>query len=66
MKRSINRRDFLRWTGLTSAAGLGLFSGHTLFAAAQPHVVVIGGGSGGATAAKYLKIADPGIRVTIV
>ncbi|MFA7522883.1 MAG: NAD(P)/FAD-dependent oxidoreductase [Halothiobacillaceae bacterium] len=66
MKRSIDRRDFLRWTGLASAAGLSLFSGRTLFAAAQPHVVVIGGGTGGATAAKYLKIADPGIRVTIV
>lgn len=63
---SPDRREFLKWAGLASAAGLGLFSGRTAFANAQPHVVVIGGGTGGATAAKYLRLADPGIKVTIV
>jgi len=33
---------------------------------ANAHVVIIGGGTGGATAAKYLKKADPTIRVTLI
>jgi sulfide dehydrogenase [flavocytochrome c] flavoprotein subunit len=32
----------------------------------KARVVVVGGGFGGATAAKYLKISDPGIDVTLV
>lgn len=66
MKSHLDRREFLKRAGLASAAGLGLFSGYNAFGAAQPHVVVIGGGAGGATAAKYLKLADPGIQVTVV
>lgn len=30
------------------------------------HIVIIGGGVGGATAAKYLKLFDPKVRVTVV
>ncbi|CAA6822849.1 MAG: Sulfide dehydrogenase [flavocytochrome C] flavoprotein chain precursor (EC [uncultured Thiotrichaceae bacterium] len=33
---------------------------------ADAHVVVVGGGTAGATFAKYLKKADPSIRVTII
>jgi sulfide dehydrogenase [flavocytochrome c] flavoprotein subunit len=33
---------------------------------ATANVVVIGGGTGGATVAKYLKIADPSINVTLI
>ncbi len=33
---------------------------------AQPRVVVVGGGFGGATAARFIKRADPGIAVTLV
>nr|AAB19337.1 flavocytochrome c, flavin subunit [Chromatium vinosum, Peptide Partial, 41 aa] [Allochromatium vinosum] len=29
-------------------------------------VVVVGGGTGGATAAKYIKLADPSIEVTLI
>ena len=35
-------------------------------APAKAHVVVIGGGWGGATAAKFLRLEDPGIAVTLV
>jgi sulfide dehydrogenase [flavocytochrome c] flavoprotein chain len=34
--------------------------------AGAPHVVVIGGGFGGATCAKYLRRFDPGLKVTLV
>ncbi len=62
----LNRRQFLQ-----AGAGLVLTSA---LATALPvraqarsaHVVVIGGGVGGATAAKYLKLANPALRVTII
>jgi sulfide dehydrogenase [flavocytochrome c] flavoprotein subunit len=65
----ITRRDFLKLTGAGAAAtALGYAGG----ARAQipngikARVIVIGGGFGGATAAKYLRIADPSIQVTLV
>jgi sulfide dehydrogenase [flavocytochrome c] flavoprotein subunit len=60
----MNRRQFLTIAAM-SAAALALPT-RTLFAAAQPHVVVLGGGVGGATFAKYLKLADANIRVTVI
>ena len=35
-------------------------------ALAKAHVVVIGGGFGGATAAKFIRLEDPGIAVTLI
>jgi len=58
----LNRRDFLK-------AGAGLLCASALPARAKlggGHVVVIGGGVGGATAAKYLKLANPALRVTVI
>jgi sulfide dehydrogenase [flavocytochrome c] flavoprotein subunit len=59
----MNRRQFLR-----SGLGLGLAAALPARAANRRagHVVVIGGGVGGATAAKYLKLADPALRVTLI
>ena len=67
----LTRREFLR----TSASGAGL----ALLAAgcgpaikgdfapkAGRRVVVIGGGWGGATAAKYVRLADPSIEVVLL
>lgn len=60
----LSRRDFLSLLGAgVVASALPLRSA---FAAAQPHVVIIGGGVGGATTAKYLKLFDPNIRVTVI
>lgn len=63
----ITRRDFLKLTGGASAAGL--FGLSEMAHAAKhnnmgAHVVVVGGGFGGATCAKYLKRA--GVNVTLV
>jgi len=41
-------------------------AGRRSFGQAPPRVVVVGGGFGGVTCAKYLKRADPSIRVTLV
>ena len=58
---SLSRREFLRWMTLAAAAGVAR-SAH----AAAPRVVVVGGGWGGATAAKYIRMWSPDIEVTLV
>ena len=60
----MNRRDFVKAATAATAVGLvGL--PHLAFGAAKK-VVVVGGGTGGATAAKYIKRLDPSIDVTVV
>ena len=64
----ITRRDFIKLTG-AGAATMALGSlGYATTANAKngPRVVVVGGGFGGATCAKYLKRADQNIQVTLV
>ncbi len=61
-----NRRDFLKVSGAaTAAAGMSFYAGHS-FAGAKGRVVVVGGGMGGATVAKYIKRGDANIDVTII
>ncbi len=62
---SINRRKFIQLAGGTTlAAGSLGFPGLVLGASRK--VVVIGGGVGGCTAAKYLRKLDPTVEVTLV
>ncbi|UCE89398.1 MAG: FAD-dependent oxidoreductase, partial [Pseudomonadota bacterium] len=61
---NINRRHFLTLAGGTVAATTLGFP--YLSFGATKRVVVIGGGIGGATAAKYIRMADPSIEVTLV
>lgn len=61
----MQRRDFLKYLGAASLGAANLSLG-TVLATATPHVVIVGGGAGGATAAKYLKLANPSIRVTVI
>ena len=61
---TVNRRTFL---GAAGALGLVSLTGGCATsgpAGNGPRVVVIGGGFGGATAAKYLRLLDPSLRVT--
>ncbi len=64
---NITRRDFnkLLVSGIAGST-LGIFGGARSAFAAQNRVVVIGGGFGGASAAKYLKKLDPSLSVTLV
>jgi len=71
--REITRRGFGRTLAGTAAAAATAsalapftFSPRAARAAASAHVVVVGGGFGGATAAKALKRAVPEMRVTLV
>ncbi|VBB68896.1 Sulfide dehydrogenase [flavocytochrome C] flavoprotein chain precursor [invertebrate metagenome] len=60
---NVNRRGFLK---LTTAATLPVFGVPSIARGASQKVVVIGGGPGGATAAKYLKMASPQLNVTLI
>src|SRR5574343_969346 len=63
-----NRRDFLKRTLLAGgAAALPGLSGCALGTRPAGHVVVVGGGFGGATVAKYLRMwSEQGVAVTLV
>jgi len=60
----INRRDFVKLSG-GALAGLSLGFPYVAFGATR-RVVVVGGGVGGCTAAKYLRKMDPSIEVTLI
>ena len=60
--RSISRRACIKWLGVSATAG-----GPFMVRAARPKVVVVGGGAGGATAARFLALDDRlGAEVTLV
>lgn len=71
----LSRREFLRASGIGIGlgifgnAGLGAFAAEAMRDLAPKkgrRVVVIGGGWGGATAAKYIRLADPSIEVILL
>jgi sulfide dehydrogenase [flavocytochrome c] flavoprotein subunit len=61
----LSRREFMKWmavsSGAAAAAGCAGIGGR-----AAGRVVVIGGGYGGATAARYIKLWAPDIDVTMI
>ncbi len=65
----INRRDFIKLTGMAAAMGLSVNGMNAFARASKPplgRVVVIGGGYAGATAAKYLRMWRLGAIEVIV
>jgi sulfite dehydrogenase len=59
---SFKRRDFLKFSASAAAlAGIGCAS-----VPSKARVVVVGGGFGGATAAKYIRLWDPSIDVVLI
>jgi sulfide dehydrogenase [flavocytochrome c] flavoprotein chain len=64
---TMNRRRFIKAVGAGSlASGFSLGSFSIAGAKSAGHVVIIGGGAGGATCAKYIRYMDPNIKVTVV
>jgi sulfide dehydrogenase [flavocytochrome c] flavoprotein chain len=68
----LTRRQFMRASGsgagvlaVAGLSGCAMFRGET-DAAGGRRVVVVGGGWGGATAAKYVRLADPSIEVVLL
>ncbi len=62
---NISRRRFIQWLGATSALGA-LGAPSLAFSGSKARIVVVGGGFGGATCAKYLKRFDPSLDVTLI
>ena len=64
---NINRRDFLKYAGALSVLGASGCASLGGTGTSGPRLVVIGGGFGGATCAKYLrKLAGPAIAITLI
>jgi len=63
---TLNRRDFLKISGAGAAAALTGCAIQPGASTARAHVVVVGAGFGGATCAKYLRLWDPSIDVTLI
>jgi sulfide dehydrogenase [flavocytochrome c] flavoprotein subunit len=61
--RPLTRRDALRGVAVSAAT---LTFSHPSIAQAPPRVVVIGGGFGGASCARALKLIDPKLAVTLI
>ncbi|MCP5279397.1 MAG: FAD-dependent oxidoreductase [Thiobacillus sp.] len=61
----INRRQFIQFTAAASSAAALSFPSIAR-AGAKAKVVVIGGGYAGATAAKYVRLMDANIEVTLI
>ena len=62
----ITRRHFVQAIGVVSATSAIGWPSLSYAAKAKGHVVVVGGGFGGASCAKYLRKLAPGIKVTLV
>lgn len=63
---NLSRRELIKRFG---AAGLttGLFgASNQAWSNTTPHVVIVGGGIGGASAAKYLRIIDKNVKITLI
>ena len=62
---TFSRREFMKWmaasSGAAAVAGCAGMGGRS-----EGRVVVVGGGYGGATAARYIKLWAPDIDVTVV
>jgi sulfite dehydrogenase len=63
MRNAFDRRDFLKLSGAAAALAA---TGCATPGGAKARVVVIGGGFGGATAAKYIRMWGPSIEVVLV
>lgn len=61
-----NRRQFVKAAIAAAPASAFLTLPKHAHAGAKARVVVVGGGFGGATAAKYMKLMDPALDVTLV
>lgn len=64
---NFTRRGFIKLTGGVAAVGLtSPFIAPSIAGDAKQKVVVIGGGYAGSIAAKYIRMADPSIQVTLI
>ena len=66
VNRQFDRREFIKLGGAAAALASAPFLPGCATTAGKARVVVVGGGFGGATAAKYIRMWDPAIEVVMV
>ncbi len=66
MSTNTSRRNFMKGLGAITATGIIGVGVPSLAFGASKKVVVVGGGTAGATAARYVHMADPSIEVTLI
>ncbi|CAA6809374.1 MAG: Sulfide dehydrogenase [flavocytochrome C] flavoprotein chain precursor (EC [uncultured Thiotrichaceae bacterium] len=65
-KDGLSRRQMLKLLG-ASALTYGLLGASTkAFSNTAPHIVIVGGGIGGAAAAKYLRLLNAEVKITVI
>ena len=64
----ITRRNLIKLTGsaVAAASAIGCTNLSAMSHGGKKRVVIVGGGMGGATAAKYIRMADSNIEVTVI
>jgi len=64
---TLSRRDLIKRFGAAAVASTGLFGfSHQAWSKQSAHIVIVGGGIGGAATAKYLRLAHKSVRITLV
>lgn len=64
--KQISRRELIKLMG-AGAASYGLFGASSkAFAKEAAHIVIIGGGVGGAASAKYLRLLNADVKITVI
>ncbi|MDG6774099.1 FCSD flavin-binding domain-containing protein [Thiomicrorhabdus sp. ZW0627] len=64
--KTMTRRELIKLFG-NAAIGTGLLGASNLaFAKQSAHIVIVGGGVGGAAAAKYMRLLNSDVRITII
>ncbi|MBN2866486.1 MAG: FAD-dependent oxidoreductase [Thiotrichales bacterium] len=63
----ITRRDLIKIFGASAVASTGLFgASKAAYANNAAHIVVVGGGIGGASFAKYMRLINADVKITII
>ncbi|QKI88800.1 FAD-dependent oxidoreductase [Thiomicrorhabdus xiamenensis] len=63
---NLTRRELMKRFG-AAGLSLGLFgASKEAWSKSAPHIVIVGGGIGGVSAAKYLRILDKNVKITII
>ena len=62
----LSRRNFIKASAGSAGLLLSACNKSNINSKHSPHVVIIGGGFGGATAAKYIRMLDAGIKITLI
>ena len=65
-KFNLSRRQWLSKVSQTTAATAAISAFPAIAKSSAGHVVIVGGGFGGATAARYVKRFNPNIKVTLI